>query len=71
MVRKDVAGDIKLDKEKSRRKIDGMVVLVNAVGAAIAHPEEPRSEYEQMGVLWLQAVWRGRRARRSVRRFAR
>ena len=53
VVRRDAAGNIKLDKEKSRRKIDGMAALVCAVGAAIAHPEEPRSVYEQRGVLWL------------------
>jgi phage terminase large subunit-like protein len=53
VVRRDAAGNIKLDKEKSRRKIDGMAALVNAVGAAIAHPEEPRSVYEQRGVLWM------------------
>ena len=53
VVRRDAAGDIKLDKEKSRRKIDGMAALVNAVGAAIAHPKEPRSVYEQRGMLWL------------------
>jgi hypothetical protein len=29
------AGSIKFDKEKSRRKFDGMVALVNAVAAAI------------------------------------
>jgi phage terminase large subunit-like protein len=53
VVRRDAAGNIKLDREKSRRKIDGMATLVNAVGAAIAHPEEPRSVYQKRGVLWL------------------
>jgi phage terminase large subunit-like protein len=53
VVRKDAAGNIKLDQEKSRRKIDGMAALVNAEGAAIAHPEEPRPVYEERGMLWL------------------
>ena len=53
VVRKDPAGNIKLDKEKSRRKIDGMAALVNAVGAAIADPGETRSVYETRGMLWL------------------
>ena len=53
VVRRDAAGNIKLDKEKSRRKIDGMAALVNAVEAAIAHPPEPPSVYEQSCVLFL------------------
>jgi phage terminase large subunit-like protein len=53
VVRRDAAGNIKLDKEKSRRKIDGIAALVNAVGAAISDPGETRSVYEKRGVLWL------------------
>jgi len=53
VARKDSAGNIKLDKEKSRKKIDGMAALVNAVGAAISHPPEPPSVYEQRGLLML------------------
>jgi phage terminase large subunit-like protein len=53
VARKDPAGNIKLDQEKSRRRIDGMAALVNAVGAALAHGEEPRSVYEQRGMLRL------------------
>jgi len=53
VVRRDAAGNIKLDKEKSRRKIDGMAALVNAVAAAINNPEEPRSIYETRGMLFL------------------
>ena len=53
VVRRDAAGNIKLDKEKLRRKIDGMAALVNAVGAAISDPGETRSVYEKRGVLWL------------------
>jgi phage terminase large subunit-like protein len=53
VARRDAAGNIKLDKEKSRRKIDGMAALVNAIGAAILHPPEPPSIYEKRGMLWL------------------
>jgi phage terminase large subunit-like protein len=53
VVRRDAAGNIKLDKEKSRRKIDGMAALVNAVGAAISDPGETRSIYKKLGLLWL------------------
>ncbi len=53
VARRDPAGNIKLDKEKSRKKIDGMAALVNAVAGAISHPPEPPSVYEQRGVLWL------------------
>ena len=45
IARRDAAGNIKLDKEKSRRNIDGMAALVNAVGAAILHPPEPPRIY--------------------------
>ena len=58
VVRRDAAGNIKLDKEKSRRKIDGMAALVNAVGAAIAHPDEGPSVYETRGPLWLFVIRR-------------
>lgn len=53
VARKDSAGNINLDKEKSRKKIDGMAALVNAVEAAISHPPEPPSVYEQRGILML------------------
>ena len=53
VVRKDVPGNIKLDKEKSRKKIDGMAALVNAVAGAIAHPPEPPSVYDTRGILVL------------------
>jgi phage terminase large subunit-like protein len=51
--RNDAAGNIKLDKEKSRRKFDGMAALVNAVAGATAYAEEP-SVYNTRGVIWLQ-----------------
>jgi phage terminase large subunit-like protein len=50
VVRRDAVGHIKLDNETSRRKIDGMAALVNAVTAAISHPPEPPSLYEQKGM---------------------
>ena len=53
VIRSDLAGNFKLDKEKSRRKIDGMAALVNAVAAAIAHPDQGPSVYEGRGVLFL------------------
>jgi Phage Terminase len=68
VARKDAAGNIKLDKEKSRKKIDDMAALVNAVAGAINHPEDPPSVYEQRGVLWLSAGWHGRRPRQSAGR---
>jgi hypothetical protein len=49
-VRRDSAGKIKLDKEKSRNKIAGMAALVNVAGV-INHPSEVPSVDEQRGVL--------------------
>lgn len=37
VARKDAAGNIKLNKEKSRKKIDGMAALVNAIAGSIAN----------------------------------
>lgn len=53
VARKDAAGGIKLDKEKSRKKIDAMSALVNAIAGAINHPEDPPSVYQQPGNLLL------------------
>jgi hypothetical protein len=47
----DPVGNIKLDKEKSRKKIDGLAALVNAIAGAIAYGEGP-SVYETRGILW-------------------
>jgi phage terminase large subunit-like protein len=49
----DAAGNIKLSKRKSRRKIDGMAALVNAVAALEATPEGGRSIYETERLLIL------------------
>jgi phage terminase large subunit-like protein len=53
VVRRDAAGIIKFDKEKSRREIHGMAALVNAVGAAIANPDEGPAVYETRGAHFL------------------
>jgi phage terminase large subunit-like protein len=53
VARKDVAGNMALDKEQSRKKIDGLAALVNAVASAISHPSEPPSVYEKRRILWL------------------
>jgi phage terminase large subunit-like protein len=53
VARKDSAGNVKLDKEKARKKIDGMAALVNAIAGAICYPPEPPCVYEKRGVLVL------------------
>jgi phage terminase large subunit-like protein len=51
--RRDPAGNVKLDKERSREKIDGMAALVNAAaGVIVAPPPEP-SVYETRGLLYI------------------
>lgn len=55
VVRKDPAGNIKPDKEKSSKKIDGIVAGIMAIGRAIVHTEnEGRSIYEDRGLLSLE-----------------
>jgi phage terminase large subunit-like protein len=50
----DAAGNIKLSKKKSRKKIDGMAALVNAVAAYTAgSPDDGPSVYEKRGLLFL------------------
>ena len=39
--RKDPAGNVKVDKDKSYEKVDGPVATVMALGRAIAHTAEP------------------------------
>ena len=48
--RRDPAGNVKLDKERSRRKIDGMAALVNAAAGVIVSPEAEPSVYETHGL---------------------
>ncbi len=62
VARKDPAGNIKLGKEKSRKKIDGMAALVNAIAGAINNPPEPPSVYEHRGI---PSVVGGRHGSRS------
>jgi phage terminase large subunit-like protein len=47
----DPAGNIKPDKEESRERIDGMVILIMALGLAITQPELKPSVYESRGLL--------------------
>ncbi len=49
VARVDPAGNIKPDKEKSREKIDGIVVLIMAIDLALRHPET-KSVYEKRGI---------------------
>lgn len=52
VARRDPAGNIKLDKDLSKKKIDGMAALVNAVAAAIAHGGDAGpSIYETRGLI--------------------
>lgn len=53
VARQDPAGNIKLDKERSRKKIDGMAALVNAAAGVIASPQPEPSVYETRGLLCL------------------
>jgi phage terminase large subunit-like protein len=49
----DAAGNIKLSKRKSARKIDGMAALVNAIAAATGDDGGGASVYETRGMLVL------------------
>jgi len=53
VVVKDPAGNRKLDKAKSTGRIDGMVALVMAMGAAKQAAKEAASVYETRGLLML------------------
>lgn len=54
VVRTDPAGNLKPDKEKSKKKIDGIVGLIIALSLAIRHAnDEGGSVYETRGVLRL------------------
>lgn len=47
----DAAGNLKLSKAKSRRKIDGLAALVNAIAAALDDGGDGGSVYETRGLL--------------------
>ena len=51
VVRKDPAGNLKPDKEKSTEKIDGMVALIMALDRAMRHEGEGSSIYETRGLI--------------------
>ena len=53
VVRQDSNGNIKLDKERSKKKIDGMAALVNAAAGVIVSPEAEPSVYETAGIFTL------------------
>jgi phage terminase large subunit-like protein len=51
-VGQDPAGNIKPDKERSRKRIDGISALVNALGRALLRDATGgRSVYETRGLL--------------------
>lgn len=50
VVRKDPAGNIKLDKEKSKKKIDGLAALVNAVAGPLSKAVPEMSVYDTQGI---------------------
>jgi phage terminase large subunit-like protein len=47
MVRQDPAGNYKIDKAKSRDRVDGAVALAMAIGRAMVTPSESRSIYDE------------------------
>lgn len=49
----DPAGNIKPDKSKSTEKIDGMVALVMAIGAAMNSEQDLHSSYDEKGITFL------------------
>jgi phage terminase large subunit-like protein len=51
VARTDPAGNIKLDKQKSTEKIDGMIALIMALDRAIRHEAEPDSVYDTRGLI--------------------
>lgn len=50
-IRRDPAGNIKPDKEKSTEKIDGEVVTIMALDRAIRHGGNTGSVYDESGIL--------------------
>ena len=50
-VRQDPAGNIKMDKEKSTEKIDGVVATVMALDSAIRNEGSDGSVYDDIGIL--------------------
>jgi phage terminase large subunit-like protein len=52
-VRTDPAGNIKVDKEKSAEKVDGIVAMIMALDRAIRNGANSGSVYDNRGVLWI------------------
>jgi phage terminase large subunit-like protein len=46
----DPAGNVKPDKTKPNRKIDGCAAIINTLARAIAYEPEEESVYESRGV---------------------
>lgn len=52
-VKLDPAANCKLDKSKSKEKIDGIIALVMALGAYLNRDEEADSGYEDRGIVFI------------------
>jgi phage terminase large subunit-like protein len=50
---RDPAGNVKLNKEKSKKKIDGLSALVNAIAAMSGESDGERSVYEDRGLIFI------------------
>ena len=50
-VRKDPAGNIKADKEKSTEKIDGVVATIMALDRALRNGKKEESVYNERGII--------------------
>jgi phage terminase large subunit-like protein len=48
----DPAGNIKMDKAKSKEKIDGMVALCMGLGSYMNREEDDNSGYEERGIVF-------------------
>jgi phage terminase large subunit-like protein len=49
VTRQDPAGNVKLDKQRSADKIDGLVAGVMALDRALRHEDAPAEDYEAAG----------------------
>jgi phage terminase large subunit-like protein len=52
-IKTDPAGNIKIDRGKSREKVDGMIALVMALGEAMTAEKTGPSKYENQDMFWL------------------
>jgi hypothetical protein len=51
-VAQDPAGNLKLAKDKSTERIDGVIAAITAIGRAMVAQEEPQPEYSMFSVRW-------------------